>query len=420
MGLLDWIRPQPVAKAPKQVSKASKSSAGPSMSDFFSGSFSRFNDAAWAAEYDTNARLSTPIHNLAQDVAKVQWVVKSLKTGELVARDHPLVKLLEHPHPRLVQQQFFYCLVVFYLLVGKCPLHFEKKTERNWLSIIPPHWVHRMPQKDSQVWMVQWWGEQLKEIPIDEVIYIYQPSMSQPYLEGMGLAKGIDSQVNQDKAMNRFNDFYFRNMAFLGAIVNTPGADPNDMMELWKAEKEGVTNAFKTLFLNAEGLQVENLAPKLTDLNFIEGQKLQRDFINQRFGAPPERQGILENSNRSTIEAADFHQQANNVTPIAIYIKQALNAYLTPQYGLDIEIDFIDPVREAEAQRLDKVERLLKAGSITINESRREYKYEPLKGGDVLLVPINNVMMVPIDRIAEFIEMQQQLALKSSAGGTKP
>lgn len=418
MGFLDWILGR---QATHGVTKGAslESVLGTNLLADLQG-FQRFDEAAWAAEFDTNGRLSTPIHNLATDVAKVRWRVKRATKGykdeedREVEASHPLRRVIDCPHPVHVQFHFFYILASFFLLVGKCPVEIITDNKGDLkLVITPPHWITEYPRKDSPSYKVQWWST-IKQVPIDSMILFYAPSLVDPFFKGVGLAKGIDSDVNQDKALGRFNDFYFRNMAFLGAIINVPGADPDEVYKKWKVEREGVKNAFKTMIVDAEkGVQVHNLAPKFTDLNFIEGQKLKRDLINQRFGQPPERQGILENSNRSTIDAADFHQQANNVLPIATYFCQALNAYLVPRFNKAgskdfVYIDFDNPVREDAQAKLNRIQELGRLGALTINEIRSAYGHKPLDHGDVLLVPTNNVLMVPADKIKEYAALQWQ------------
>ena len=42
------------------------------------------------------------------------------------------------------------------------------------------------------------------------------------------------------------------------------------------------------------------------ELDFVESRKFLRDSANQHFHIPPEIMGILENSNRSTIDSAFY------------------------------------------------------------------------------------------------------------------
>lgn len=366
------------------------------------------SDFEWEKLFGDNARLRNPIHAIAVDVAKVRKRVckKTISAkGENFEQlyGHAFEQLLTYPHPRLPWSKFAYVITGFLRLVGQAPIRvtFDERGPMagapTRLTPFAPHQIVSPPNRNKDYWDINWWGTMM-QIPTTEILHLYSPDLCDPF-QALGMARALADEVNVDEAMQKFQNFYFRNMAFLGAIVNAPGCDPEEMAKEWAREREGVLNSFKTLFMNAPDMKIENLSPDMQDLAFPEGLRLNRDLMGQGFLVPPERMGILENANRSTIDAADFFQQSGNVEPDVIYLEQAFNYFLAPLYnepGLCVKFD--NPVKETAEARLKQATAGTSPGCwLTVNEARELHERQPLPGGNVLAVPANNVVFVPAD-----------------------
>lgn len=393
------------------------------------GSYSRSlnSDIAWAACFEQNARLSNPIQCLSTDVAKVKLVLRRDKGGprELnpIVTSHPFLDLWNDPHPRLTQFQFLKITLEFLKTVGRCPWKFCNRKGAyirgkhvkppTGLEIIPPHFIQDYPTSTSP-WVINWWSRGLEEVSISDVMFFFEPSLLDHYAPGIGLAKAIDENVNVDQAMGAFNSYYFRNMAFLGAILNIPGCDPDVEAAQFRQEKEGILNAFKTYITNSTGdVNVTNLSPSMKDLNFSEGTKNNRDLMNQRFNQSNARQGNFgENVTLGDLEAADYHQQHNNVVPELIYLAQAINKFLLPEWGeADLYAEFENPVKETAERTLAETKELMQCGLMLMNEGRRRHKLPEIEGANCFLIPTNNVLMVPADRMEEYIDLLREIAV---------
>ena len=370
---------------------------------FGMGPFRARTDADWAQLFGDNARLRAPLHAIAEDVAAVPWhLYRKSKTGKkkrVEVVDHRLLDLLRCPHPMMPWATWCYVVQLYLDLVGKCPIRitYQGKTPVR-LTPFPPHWICQLPNANDKFFHVNWWGSgEVEKIPASEVLWLYRPDPMNPFGDGLGIARGLDDEVSQDEAMSKFNNYYFRNSTFLGLLVNAPGADVDELADKFRAERDGVMNAFKTFFMNSEGLSVTNLSPKLRELNFQDGRKQTRDFIREGIGVAGPRIGVRgDNAVRGNDDASDFHQQSKMVKPRLLYLQQAFNLWLVPLFGdSTIFLEAEDPVRESQEEMRLRVELGMRLGIMTVNEAREKVGLDPLDHGDVLSVPVNNVVLIP-------------------------
>lgn len=386
------------------------------------GSMSSRGEQAWLEEAGRNSRLQTPVHTIASDVAVVDWrlqhgsrrkwedLVEFVKGGSA----EMLADLWEKPHPRLTKFDLMYITQYWVEMVGRGAwrmMDIDKAGRPKELWPVPPHWIHRLPSVEDPTFSITFWGDGGPvDVPAEQMIYFVRPSTVDPMLLAQGIAQGVDNEVSLDNAMGRFSDAYFRNFTMLGVILGIPGYDDSkeEIDAAFKEKHAGAENAFKTLIADSSSGNVTatNLAPKLSDLNMAEARKLSRDFIREGWQVPPERCGVIENSNRSTIDGADFFQQSKNVLPRLKWWSQQLDMRLTPLFDnrnsksgekLRLRLTFENPVNETADHQLKVTTIGFRAGWLTINEARKRHGEPPVPGGDVFLIPTNNVTAVAID-----------------------
>jgi hypothetical protein len=402
-------------------------------------------EAKWIEEAGRNARLQTPIHVMSSDVAVVDWHVqqkaKGRKWEDVVefpagGSAEKLVELMGQPHPRLTQFDMEYLKNYWTESVGRCAFRmmgideFGRPSE---LWPIPPHWIHRLPTPQEPWFVINFWGfTETIDVPAAEMLYHTRPDPMDPMLKSIGLAQGVDNEVNIDNSMSRFNDFYFKNFAMLGVMLGIPGYDENkeEIDAAFREKHTGSDNAFRTFIADSSqgNVTASNLAPALRDLNFQEGRKQTRDFIREAWQIPPERCGVIENSNRSTIDGADYFQQSKNVLPRLKRWAQEYDLKLTPLFDNRnkrikeknlgrLRLWFENPVAETAEHLLKVTQAGFRAGWISINEARTRHGMDKVAGGDVFLIPTNNVTAVPVD--GDFANVGQKPKKEAGDGTTQ-
>ena len=145
-------------------------------------------------------------------------------------------------------------------------------------------------------------------------------------------------------------------------------------------------------------------------MDFIASRKYLRDEANQHFSIPPELFGILENSNRSTIDAAYYLYTKNVLRKELKFIDDVLNMQLMPEFSNDTYIQHDNVVPDDEDFLLKKSSEGLKNGALTVNVWLRTNGFEELgEKGDILYVPLN-MIPVPLSDKAIKVNLEPQQA----------
>ena len=123
------------------------------------------------------------------------------------------------------------------------------------------------------------------------------------------------------------------------------------LSEIWPQRFGGPNRAGLPMFSRGP-VEVHDLTPNFQELQLTSLRAYERDIIVSVFGVPPELVGILANSNRATIESAEFLFTKHVIKPRLMARAAAINDQLAPQYDADLYAVFDDPVDEdVEARR---------------------------------------------------------------------
>lgn len=370
----------------------------------------------WLRTFGEHPWLRACVNRIGEDMAALIWRLYELELG-LPAPDgrlprklilkHPLLDIWKRPNPMMTGWVFRYLLQVFLELAGEAPILIQRDLKTGLpmrLWPIPPHWVQDLPREGAPFFRV-WLGGQTFEISPREMIWIYKPNPWSPYTRGLGAAKSVDDEVTGFEKMAKFNNAYFDNGAQPGGLLMVPGMDADQqaiLREQWEATHQGVFNAFKMAFLGYEPSvgKVEYVETSKThvDMSYVEGRNQYRDSIVQAgFGLSPEKLGILENSNRSTIEAAELQHQTNILLPRATFLMEVFDTYLVPLYptqGEGLQFEPANVVQESWRFLAEHAVELYKCGLATKNEGRVANGLERDPNGDVYAEPLNTAIIV--------------------------
>ena len=109
----------------------------------------------------------------------------------------------------------------------------------------------------------------------------------------------------------------------------------------------------------------------------------------QVFGIPPELLGILNNSNRATIESADYLFSRWVVAPRMEFLRSQLQERLIPEYDDRLVLDFVSPVAEDREHMLEASKAA--PWSLKVDEWRVLQGQEPLDddAGQIHMMPMD-------------------------------
>jgi len=367
--------------------------------------------ATAVASSATDWRLYAPVSRRRRDVRKFQRCSDKAIRTKMIAKavggdlepveDHILLSALSGANSYMVGQALFKTTQIHLDLVGEA---FWLK-ERNGLGApvafwpLPSNWVEGTPTPSSQSYRVSFRGWQ-GQIPESEILWMAEPDPTNPYGRGSGMGRALADELETDEYAAKHTRQLFFNRARPDLLVWPKSQGPHDpglaqdqvrrLEERWLDGHQGFWRAFKPFFVGRE-IGVHEVSQNLRELQMVELRKQQRDMVVQMFGIPPELLGILTNSNRATIDAADFLFSRWVITPRLEFLRSQLQERLVPEYDDRLVIDYVSPIQEDREFMLEAAKGAPYA--MTVDEWRTLQGQEQLPDGlgSTHLIPNNLV-----------------------------
>ena len=363
----------------------------------------RRSTSDWIELYNKSPRMN-PIHQIASDVATSAYgIYNKNDTKKIKIRDHNIEIILKKPNQnQTITEYVLFYITQVYLMLPSGEAFWIK--ERNGLGKItelwpiPPGWVSEIPSSTKDYFTIYPSGNMQTQpiyVPPHDMVYFKKPDVNNPYLRGIGRAEGIGDEIETDEYMAKYQKRYFFNDAIPPMVGMMPGADEatiNRTDEVWNQKYGGFNNAHKTAWLNFDA-KFQILKENAKDMDYINSRKYLRDVSNQHFSIPPELFGILENSNRSTIDAAYYLYTKNVLRKELKFIDDTLNIQLVPELDKNIYLEHDNVVPEDEEFKLKKASEGLKNGGILVDEWRQANGWDALPNGkgQILYTPLNMI-----------------------------
>lgn len=373
----------------------------------------------WIDLYNKSPRMN-PIHQISSDVATSMYGIYSKNdVKKIKLKNNSIELLLKQPAPNLAITEYalFYITQV-YLLLPSGEAFWIK--ERNGLGKVtelwpvPPGWVNEIPSQSKSYFTIYPQGNMQCQpiyVPPSDMVYFKKPNVKNPYLRGIGRAEGVGDEIETDEYMAKYQKRFFFNDAVPQMVGMMPNADEvavKRQKELWQQEHGGFNNSNKVAWLNWDA-KFQLLKETNKDMDFIESRKYLRDATNQHFSIPPELFGILENSNRSTIDAAYYLYTKNVLRKELKFIDDTLNIQLVQEFSRENYIEHDNVVPEDDEFKLKQASEGLKNGGIMVDEWRLKNGWDELPDnkGKILYVPLN-MIPVPLSEGAMAVNLESQ------------
>ncbi len=330
----------------------------------------------------------------ADFVSRKKIITTLIKEHKLVEiEDHPLLDVLSDGNDFLTGLQIAKTNQSHIDLVGESFLLKERnglgKTMMLWP--LPPHWIKSIPMPGNEFFELSFGGATSETIPMSEIIWIKEPDPFNPYGRGTGIAGALADELDSDEyAAKHIKDFFY-NSARPDLIVTADGLDRKDTARLeedWNRRNQGFFKRFKTHFLNKK-VEIQELGTSFKSMQMVDLRKFERDTIMQVFGVPPEIMGIIESSNRATIESADFIYSRWVLVPRLELQRSVYQERLVPEFDERIILDYESPVEEDKKHILDTIKAATYAFSVDEIRDHVEFDEKENDGGKVHMSPFN-------------------------------
>jgi len=269
--------------------------------------------------------------------------------------DHPLLDLMDKPNP-MMSGLTARKLTQLYLDI---PGEVFWVIERNALGVpsgywvIPPHWVSKIPADDEPMFELSISGQR-KNVPREDVVWMRDINLVDPMGRGTGTGQALADEIESDEYASKFIKGWFTNRAKPELLIGVEGAKKEQLQEAkerFERDNRGFWQGHKT-FWHGGKLVVKELTQSFADMQLMEFRKAQRNITNETYGVPPEVMGIVENSNRATIDSAMFVFATTVLVPRLEFLRNELQNQMVPLYDDRLVLTYDSPVPEDRAFEL--------------------------------------------------------------------
>jgi len=346
------------------------------------GPAGRFRDVAMAPAWGWGSERGVADRWLARGAAPARAKRRLELAAEGLLRelsDHPMLDLLAAPNEYMTGLAALQLTQVWLDIKGEAfwLLAFGADGQPSAFYPLPPHWVTATPTAATPWFQVSYAGVQLRVAP-KAMIWLRDPDPENPYARGTGIAEALGDELETDEFAAKYLKAWFFNNAMPAFIVSFDGAEPAQVKrakEVWESEHRGVHNSHRAHFSTGK-MNAVRLDASFRDQQIIDLRKLSRDTLAQVFAMPPEVIGIIENSNRSTIDAARYIYVLGVEYPRVEFLRSELQAQYVPLWDEALALECEVDVPEDEAARTAVMRAL--PGAFELNEWREEAGYAPL------------------------------------------
>jgi len=257
---------------------------------------------------------------------------------------------------------------------------------------VPPSWCSATPTPAAPFFEFSYRGWH-ETFPASEVLWQMNPDPANPYGRGSGIARSLSDELETDDYAAKFMRNRFYNQARPDLIVYGEGLTPDQTRTLedrWTGKLRSFAGVAKPFFMNQK-ITVQEVGQTFADLQLVELRKYERDMIVHVFGLPPEIFGILESSNRSTIDAAAYIVGKFATLPRLEERQEFLQARLVPDYDDRLVLEYDSPVDEDWEFKLKVMQAF--PWAFDVDAQRDLADAEPLEAnkGKVFMVPFQYV-----------------------------
>ena len=351
--------------------------------------------------YGKNVVAYQSINKIAEAISSVKLMVFR---GEQELADHPLIKLLDRPNPMQAGSDYIHAKVGYLLIAGN---GYEERV--------------KVGQDVRELYQLR--PDRMKIIPSNNgVPAAYEYTVGGRKVRWDVDPRTLDSDVRHLKMFNPVDDWYGlspveagayaidqlnESMAWLQAllqnsarpsgalVIKDGGTLADDNFNRLKAQIEeqysGSRNAGRPMLLEG-GLDWRQMGLSPTDMGIIEAKFSAARDVALAFGVPPLLLNIPGDNTYANYHEARLAFWEDTVLPLLNVILNDWNNWLAAPYGVTIKAN-ADEIPAIAEKRMKLWEMADKSTDLTINERRAMKGYEPVPGGDVLMV---NATQIPL------------------------
>lgn len=359
--------------------------------------------------YGKSPRLDS-VRVLAQHCASVELKLyskkdlrKNRKSAEPI-EEHEIYDLLDNPCPTFPEIDGWtlrFLIFAYRSLTGEAGLlkvRAENGKKIIALLPIPKAWIVETPTVNRHTFQITPYGSTggvVLNVAQDDFVWFKDVDLSDPYGRGRGMAESIADEIETDEYASKYQkNFFFNDATPPFVITGFQGgqAQADEVKKKFMQKISGFLHAREPAVLTgSQDVKTLGIAPK--ELDMVESRKFLRDECLQHFQIPPEIMGIIENSNRSTIDASYYLMQKNIIKPNLEWFERVLNRQLLREFDSDLVCKHDLIIDEDEQLQLQIYQFGVQNGCITKEQFCEKFGINPNPEEGHYIMPISSVLI---------------------------
>ena len=314
-----------------------------------------------------------------------------------IANVHPARDLVaEKPNEAQTPYEFWETIVASALMYGMGYAIIERDDRGYCSKLIYVHFtdVDLREVKDERVYVVKDYGVVRPENML-EICNLFRMSPIRLHRENLGLAKSA-----QD-----FGAEYFGQSGQMTGVLTSDQPLKKEQMDVIQGSwNNGAANAGTKLMPFGFKYQRISIAPD--EAQFIETRQFQAQEICRIFSVPASLVQLPGSETYNNVEQQNLIFARHTIIPWTKRIQQEIDRKLIPAFdkpAVYSKFNLNDLYRGDMDARAGFFTQMLQHGVMSINEVRKEEDKNPIKGGDVHLVQVNQLSLDKIEDYSDSI-----------------
>ena len=312
------------------------------------------------------------------------------------------------PNSEVTAFQFWETIIADAILRGCGYAYIQRGSGGRVVSLqaIPSEEVERKQSKtNGEVFYQLKRGELVPGEDMLEICNLYRMSPIQLHRENLGLARSAQDYGAQ----------YFNNGGQMTGVLSSDQPLSAEKLQV-VTESWNASRASAGTKLLPFGFKYQRVSIAPEEAQFIQTRKFQAEEICRIFSVPPALVQVESQTTYNNVEQQNLQFSRYTIMPWATRIEQELNRKLLTQSEretLYFKYELKDMYRGDMAARSAYFAQMIQAGVMSINEVRAAEELNPVEGGDVHTIGVNNFAL------SELMNYSKSLS-QNSNGETEP
>jgi phage portal protein BeeE len=253
---------------------------------------------------------------------------------------------------------------------------------------VPPTWVTVETLAGEPEYWIQRPGRAPWSFPGHQIIHRREIDLVDPYGRGRGGARALADEIEIDEYASKYAKSYYFNSTspeFIATVKNASPTQVKALRDQYLQRHRGFFSSWQPAFVPFE-LDIHTLTERIGDQGIEDIRRYTSDVIRWLYGVPPEIIGVVDSSNRATIQEAQQIMGLYVVDPRLDDYRESVLHYFGPAFG-DPDLRYVSSVPKIFDRRDEIMSR--HAYHFTRNEVRQEAGFAAVEDGDVYALPVN-------------------------------